>query len=94
MSTTIESWGASKRFLPGGEATRINFTIQDALEPEVFNALPHAIRIGGGIALSVRYSPAASEDEIETTFSLGHPGPDDRWHVLQVFHSDLPESPR
>jgi hypothetical protein len=94
VSTTVESWAASKRFLPSSGTTRINFTIQIELDEEVVRALPYAIKIGGGIALHVCYSTAEGDEEIETTFVLGRPQPADRWRVLNLFHSDLPELPR
>jgi hypothetical protein len=92
VHTTIDVWTASKRFLPSGETTRINFTIQQQLDEEVVRALPYAVRIGGGVAMIVRYSAAESETEIGATFSLGRPDRVGDWRVLNVFHSDLPES--
>jgi hypothetical protein len=88
VSTTIESWMASKRFLPGGESTRINFLIQ---EEEVAGALPYTFKLGGGVTLLVHYSAEGSRHEMIATFALSYR--DGQWRVGQVFQSDLPESP-
>jgi hypothetical protein len=105
VSTKLESWSTPKRFLPSGEVTRIDFSIlrreggEDAhvtsvtgKEVTVAEAFADAVARGSGIVLHARYASAAEgEEQIESSFSLYTESPEDDWHVIQVFHSDLPE---